>query len=597
MTTVMVSQGKVPVSAMRRLKEQVQNKDFDAALNECAQYLPLCPNDIQLLTLTGELLLSRDMYEPAEKVLLRANALQPDDINLLILRTRALNGLQRFEASEALCQDFLSHTPTHGEILFALAVTLKSAGQYKEAIIAYERASEVMPYNDAVFNNLGNLHAWLGSYEEALFCYQRSADLAPNNADAWGNWADALYNLRRFDESLSKHEHALSLNGGSLKQFVNYANTLQAISRWDDAIANYDHALHLCPDDAESWSSRGNALRGKRQFLAAEASFLEAIRLNPELAQAHWNLALLYLQLGDFKKGLLMTEWRWHNHDLGLKTRDYTQPLWLGDSSVAGQRVLIWEEQGMGDKIMMLRYAKLLIERGADVIVELPPALLSVARTLDPRLVCLPTGETPQDFDLHCPYMSLPLAFGTTLETIPAFDAYLSAPPDAEARWQHKLGARSRDEVMRVGLVWSGAKGHHNDHHRSMALRELEPLLSIAGIRYWSLQKEIRETDRETLISWAGAVQDESQNLTDFGETAGLIAQMDLVISVDTSVAHLAAAMGKPVWLLLPADADYRWMDKREDSPWYPSMRLFRQFKSSIHTLQQLLAEVKRMRT
>jgi hypothetical protein len=294
--------------------------------------------------------------------------------------------------------------------------------------------------------------------------------------------------------------------------------------------------------------------------------------LQPDYADAHWNEALLRLVRGDFSRGWAKYQWRWKSESLGVSKRNFLQPLWLGAEAIDGTTILLHSEQGFGDTIQFCRYVPLVAARGARVILEVESPLHEIMTNLAGATQVISRGDALPDFDFQCPLPSLPLAFGTRLETIPAATAYLRAPDQTLKNWQARLGPKARP---RIGLVWSGRPAHKNDQNRSISLRSLLPLLDIEAT-FVSLQKDVRSDDAAVLKE-RNDVLNFGDELKDFSNTAALILQLDLVISVDTSVAHLAGALGAPVWILLPYSPDWRWLLDRDDSPWYPSVRLFRQ--------------------
>ena len=344
------------------------------------------------------------------------------------------------------------------------------------------------------------------------------------------------------------------------------------LNRLDDALAAYDRALAIDPGNAFALVNRGNALRYLGRADEALESFDAAIRHAPDFAEAHWNKAVLQLSHGDFAHGLPEYEWRWRR---GIEApRDFAQPQWQGED-LAGKTILLHAEQGLGDSIQMLRYlpmvAAKLADTGGKIVLELSERLQPLVT--DPAITLISRGTPLPAFDVHCPLMSLPLACGTRLETIPAAVPYIGVPAERLEMWQDKLAAIP---APRVGLVWSGKPDHVNDHNRSMPLSRLAPVLSVPGVQFVSLQRETRDSDLIEAARWPNLTRfDEAHS--DFADAAAAICLLDLVITVDTAVAHLAGALGKPVWILISHIQDWRWLIGRSDSPWYPSARLFRQ--------------------
>ena len=301
--------------------------------------------------------------------------------------------------------------------------------------------------------------------------------------------------------------------------------------------------------------------------------------VDPDLAEAHWNLALALLATGDFERGWQEHEWRWRANVIGPE-QSFRQPLWLGAEDLTGKTILLHNEQGLGDALQFVRYAPQVRQRGARVVLRVQRPLLSLMAGLAGADHVIAEGDALPEFDYHCPLLSLPLAFGTHLQNIPAGIPYLHPAADRLAKWQSILGERT---APRIGLAWSGNPAHKNDRNRSIALKQLLPLLSVPGVRFVSLQRDLREDDAAVLGNLPALVSIGAQ-LDDFADTAAAISLLDLVITVDTAVAHLAGALGKPVWVLLPFAPDWRWLLKREDSPWYPTARLFRQPLSTSGT-------------
>ena len=355
----------------------------------------------------------------------------------------------------------------------------------------------------------------------------------------------------------------------------NRGNALKLLKRYEESLASYDRAVALQPNHADAHNNRGQVLRELGRYNEALASYDRALALRPHHVMAHCNAAALRLLTGDFGRGWVHYEWRWLKKSVVPTKRNFSQPAWSGGDRLSGKTILIHSEQGLGDTIQFARYVPLIAAGGAQVIFEVQKPLQELMTGLAGAAKIAAKGGPLPQFDLHCPLLSLPLAFGTRLETIPSDNAYLRVPPRHLAEWQSRLsGARH----PRIGLVWSGNPGHERDGERSIGLRALLPMLDTlsAAASFVSLQKDVRAEDAAILKERADIV-DYGPALRDFSDTAALVSQLDLVISVDTSVAHLAGALGKPVWILLTYFPDWRWLLGRDDSPWYPTARLFRQ--------------------
>jgi hypothetical protein len=325
------------------------------------------------------------------------------------------------------------------------------------------------------------------------------------------------------------------------------------------------------PGHPQVLTNRGHALRRLDRPLEALADFEAALVKGPEFPEAHFEAAMTRLTLGDFDAGWKAYEWRWKTGTFASQRRQFRCPLWLGDAPVSGKTLLLHAEQGLGDTIQFIRYAPLLAGRGAKVVCEVQPELRSLLSQFD-NIQIVAQGEPLPPFDLHCPLLSLPLAFATKPGTIPAAVPYLAPAAERLAHWRDRLP----QQRPRAGFVWSGSPSHKNDRNRSIPLARLAALFDDPPLRCFSLQSELRDADNEVLRGLPNLVH-LGAGLRDFADTAAVISLLDVVISVDTSVAHLAGALGKPVVILLPYAADFRWMRGRDDSPWYPTAKLLRQ--------------------
>jgi Flp pilus assembly protein TadD len=414
----------------------------------------------------------------------------------------------------------------------------------------------------------------LGRYAEALECFNAFARLNPNVAPLYQTRGLCLQRLGRFEEAEADFELSIALNPGEAETHKNLGTLHSRFGRMEQALASFDRALALRPNFPAALNEKARALWSQQLLDEAFAAFHASLALDPRNADTIWNLALLQMLTGDFERGWSGREARWKASSLGLPDRGFSQPLWRGDQPLEGRTILLHADEALGDSIQFARYAPLVAALGARVILEVRPPVQSLLAGVPGVAHCIDRASTPsQTFDLHCPLGSLPLAFGTRLDTIPFAEGYLPAPPaERLAAWDDRLGPRTR---LRVGLVWSGDPGHNNDHNRSMPLRTLAPLLDC-DVQFVSLQKGVRDQDKAFLAERPDII-DLTTDLTDFNATAALVRCLDLVISVDTSIVHLAGALGVPVWTMLPFNPDWRWLLKRDDSPWYASMRLFRQ--------------------
>ena len=413
----------------------------------------------------------------------------------------------------------------------------------------------------------GNVLSAQSRPEDALVSYDQAIALNPGDPNPYVNRGNVLLELRRPADAVASYDAAIAVKPDDMIAHHNRGNALLHLRRPAEAVQSYERAIALRPNSAETHAARGNALWESRRPDEAFASFQTAMTLKPDFADAGWNAGLCLLQMGRLEQGWPLFEWR-KKLDRHPSNRSYPRPLWSGEQDISGKTLFVYWEQGFGDTIQFCRYAAIAEARGAKVVMEAQPGLRGLLTRLSGSTRIIVPGEEPPEFDFHCPLLSLPHAFRTTIETIPATPRYLSAEPGAIARWSHRLGPRKKP---RIGVAWSGSAGHRHDHNRSIDLSRFASLFA-ADAAWICLQKELRDGDRvPEQLAFVGDA------LTDFSETAALVETMDLVISVDTSVAHLAAAMGKPTWVLLPYSPDWRWLLDRDDSPWYPTARLFRQ--------------------
>jgi len=404
-----------------------------------------------------------------------------------------------------------------------------------------------------------------GRLADAAACFRRAIALQPDFAEAHGNLGIALQRLGRPDGAIASFRRVLALRPDDAATHFRLAGVLCNRNRFDEAVASYRAALALRPGEAKTYFNLAHALGSLNRIDEALVNYLRALELDPDLVEARWNIALLRLLAGDFANGFRDYEWRWRA-GVQAPQRDYgEQPRWLGDAPLAGRRILVHAEQGFGDTIQFCRYAKLLAARGATVLLEVQPELKSLLAGMPNIAGVFAQGETLPAFDCHAPLLSLPLAFGTTLEKVPAEVPYLAVP-----------ARRMTDGRRRIGIAWSGSRQRGNDHGRSIPLAALAPLLATADCRFYLVQTDRTDADAATLAGLPEVV-DLRPQLGDFSETAAILAGLDLVISIDTAVAHLAGAMARPVWIMLPFAPAWRWLLGRDNSPWYPTTRLFRQ--------------------
>lgn len=499
--------------------------------------------------------------------------LSPGSAEVFLARGNMLLELKRPLEALASVDRALQSKPDFAEAWFIRGKVLLDLKRPEEAVAAYGQAVRLDAGNADMLNNLGNALYGLRRVEDAVTIYERALRLRPGHAEVLFNRGNALRDLKRLQDALLSYEDAIQALPDFVEALINRGKVLLDLSRPAEALACYEQVLRLKPDYAEVINSRGSVLQEFMRLDEAMACFLRASQIKPDYAPAHWNEGLLRLLRGEYGLGFEKYEWRLQMAETALRIRHEQHLLWLGKESLQGKTLLLCAEQGLGDTLQFCRYAKVLAAKGARVLLEVSASLKSLLVGLEGVSGIFAYGDPLPTYDYWCLLLSLPLACGTRLATIPAEAAYLHADPARTEAWQAKLGGRIA--APRIGLAWSGNPGHANDRNRSLPLAALGPLLAFPA-QFVSLQKEVRPADQSALGGFGNLVHFGGE-LADFADTAALIANLDLVISVDTSVAHLAAALGKPVWLLLPFVPDWRWLLDRSDSPWYPSARLFRQ--------------------
>lgn len=538
-------------------------------------------------------------------------------------------------------REILALRPRHFDALQLLGALALQAQRYDEGVQLLTRALEIDGRQAAVHSNLAFALNALGRHEAALAAANRALSLKNGFIDALNNRGVALAGVNRPDEALANFDTLLAAKPDFPEAWSNRSCALRDLGLAEDALASCDKALALRPNYAEAWSNRANALSdlnrpleakdSYERALAASSAFADAwnnlgltfvdmnrhvdalacyeraLTLSPDAAETHWNRALCLLQTGDLAAGFAEYEWRWQRKRIAPSRRTFDAPLWLGDASLDGKTILLHAEQGLGDTLQFCRYAAIVAGQGARVVLEVQPELTRLLTGLEGVAQLVTAGEPLPAFDYHCPLLSLPLAMRTVVDTIPADTPYLFADPQASAQWRSRVEATAPRDALKVGLVWAGGHRPHvpelrkNDARRSLDIDRFASIIEVPGVQWFSLQKGDKAVRQLSAMrerhEAARSVIDWTDALHDFADTAALVDNLDLVISVDTSTAHLAGAMNKPVWILNRLDTCWRWMLEREDTPWYPSARLFRQptlgdWDSVIGHIEQALAAI-----
>ncbi|MGN6667972.1 MAG: tetratricopeptide repeat protein [Trinickia sp.] len=586
-------------------------RDYRAALDAD-------PVHTDALHLLGVLRHQQGRHEEAADLVGRAVALRPNDAALQLNLGNALKALGRLDGAIERFRNALTLAPEFPLAHYNLGNAYALAGRHEDAVDAFERSLRLQPNDASTYNNLGNaLHA-LGRSEEAIAAFSQALALRPGHAGAHNNLGMALAALGRAQDAIAQFRTALAAQPNYVAAHFNLGNTLDAIGRHREAasafeaalalqgafapallglgnalaaqglhaqaIARFERAVGLDPQLALAWLGLGNAHHALGAHEAALRAFDQALRLRPDLSSAQLNRALTLLTLGDFTRGLPAYESR-----LAIAATAATAaaasgsapagahalPRWRGEP-IAERTLLVEAEQGFGDTLQFLRFVPLARERAGRVVLtvqrELEPLVAPLAK--DWRISLAIAGEAPPPADLHCPLLSLPLALGATLAELPAPRRYLDVPAAYRRRWRGSLGGHAK---IKIGLAWSGRIQAHEN--RAMPVTALAPLVAIGGVDWLVLQPNLCDDDTRALdaLSRTGSIHRFDTRIRDFADTAAIVDRLDAVVSIDTSIAHLAGALGKPLWLMLPFAADWRWFTKTDRSPWYPSARLVRQ--------------------
>jgi tetratricopeptide (TPR) repeat protein len=509
--------------------------------------------------------------DEAEKLYTRALKAQRDNFDALHLL--GLLNHQRGKAGEAfrLIAAALKVQPRSPDALSNLALVLHALKRSDEALAQLDKALALAPGHLEALNNRGSVLLDLKRPADAVLAFDAVLAAAPRHVQALINRGNARAAMNEPGQALVGYDAALAIAPGHPLALYNRGNALRAMGREQDALAAYDGALSAAPNHASAWANRGMALAALNRHPDAVASYGRALALQPDNADVHFNAAMSLLTVGDYQRGLAEYEWRWKRAGMGPR-KDLRRPLWLGETPLGSKTILLHAEQGLGDTVMFARYAPLLARAGARVVLEVQPELKGLGG-LEGVAVLVGHGEPLPPFDVHCPLTSLPLACKTGLSNIPADIPYLRASESHIEKWRPRLDAL---RPPRVALAWAGRATHLNDRNRSLSSSQLEPLLSAPEVSFVSIQRELRSADADLLARHSG-VTHLGDELADFADTAAVLTLVDLVICVDTSIAHVAGALGRPAWVLLPFQPDWRWTLDRERSPWYPAVELVRQ--------------------
>ena len=536
--------------------------------------LALAPQSIESWYGRGMTLLAIGRLQEAIANFDRVIAAKPDFTQVHLLRAKLLSDIGRREAALEAIEKLLAIAPGLAEAWLGRGNILFEAGRYEEALSAAEKAVASKPNLAEAWHGLGNALNVLKRHDEALSAYEKALAVNPDFAGAWYGRGNVFNELKRYQDALIGYEKALALDPNFAEGWIGRGNVLNILKRFDAALAAFARALALQANLAEAWLGRGNVFLELKRLDEALASYDQAIALKPNFATAYFNRGRGRLLLGCYKEGWQDYEWRWEARDFPSKRPDLNVPNWQGDNLI-GRHLLIYSEQGLGDIIQFVRYLPLLLQRGCKITLLTPEKLARLFRHAIPGVNISGTLHGLDGIDAQAALISLPYLLDTDLSSVPNNVPYLKAETELEAHWRARIGVHG----FRIGISWQGNPRGEIDLGRSVPLREFVRLSHIPGVRLISLQKDVgldqlSDPPNDTKVESLDGLDN---GVDAFVDTAAVMTNLDLIITCDTSIAHLAGALGRPTWVALKHVPDWRWMLDREDSPWYPTMRLFRQ--------------------
>jgi len=546
----------------------------DEALSVCNEAIKLRPDFAEAHFNRGNALYGLSRSDEALASYDRAIALRQDFAEAWSNRGNVLQHLKRLEEALVSCDRAIAQKPNYAPAHYNRGNALYDLRRHAEALASYDRAIGLKSDYAQAFYNRGKTLAELTRSEESLGSYDKAIALKPDYAQAWCNRGNLLSDTRQFEEALASYDKAIELKPDYAEAWSNRGTALQYLNRLGEALADHDKSIALKPDYAEGWCNRGSVLNCLRRPNEALASFNKAIALKPDFGQAYFNRAMTELGLGDMENGWRDFEWRRKIVEMS-GNRVFPRPLLTFAAQAQGKTILVHFEHGFGDTIQYCRYLEPLHQAGAKILIHTQDQLKSLVKSLGVPMTFVDPDDPSLSYDYHVPTMSLPLVFNTTLKTIPTKAAYLSADPGLIEQWLGRLG----DKGFKVGICWAGDIAHIKGHNgRFFSVDCFEPISRLPDVRLISLQKG----EGEKLLASLPAgmiVETPGKEWETFDDTAAIIKCLDLVITTDTVIANLAGALGVPTWVAIQFVPDWKWMFDRSDSPWYPSIRLFRQKK------------------
>ncbi|MBU3577681.1 tetratricopeptide repeat protein [Polynucleobacter sp. UK-Kesae-W10] len=551
-----------------------QQGQLDSAEKIYEQILALAPNQFDALHLSGVVALQKKQFDKAEHLLESALRINPNHFhalnnygNLLLESGKNQEALNAFSKAIALNPSFFQAHFNRGNTLLELE-------DYRAAIESFQQCLKLDPGQAEIYYSLGNAHKQLQEFDQAIQYYEQATQLQPAYVEAFNNCGLAHKELKQFTQAAECYSKALALNPQYAAAYCNQGVLQTYHTQIPEALASFDQAIAIQPNYAEAWNNKGVALNELMQLDQAIAHYQKAIDIEAQYADAHYNKGYALLLQQHFQEGLKEHEWRRQLPSYLHSAPTISKPLWLGDSPLEGKRILVFCEQGLGDTIQFSRFITPLSDLAAHVVFVVPGALLALLQAPNERVTLVDEKHLPSDVDCYCPLLSLPYSLNIRTVDIARIHPSLLIDQAKVAQWNSRLGRKKG--ALRVGITWSGNPTFKKDHLRSLALADFVKCLPEQNIEYISLQQVIRPRDQE-LVSQLSHIQFVEKEIVDFSDTAALIECLDLVVTTCTSIAHLAGSLGKPCWVLLPFAPDWKWFASSTSSPWYPSVKLFRQ--------------------
>lgn len=588
---------------------------FEQALDSYDRALQIKPDYADALNNRGNVLRELKRDQEALDSYQLALQIKPDYAEAWCNRADVLFSMKDYQAAIANYDQALAIKGEYPEALNNRGNALHYLGLLPQALICFDRLLELRPGDASASNNRGNVLLDSHQYEQALFNYEQALRIRPDYAEAFSNRAAALHKLARYDEALESVDQALAINPEYLDAMFNRGDILLTLNRFQQALACFDQVLQHKPDHVEALNYRGSCFYGLEDFeLALQSyqqalgirpdyadalynagtvlhelkrlpeaivSYQKAVALNSEYVDAQWNLGLCQLQLGDFLHGWRQYEWRWRRSEYQSQVRQFPQSCWTGEQDLSGKTLFVHAEQGLGDTLQFCRYVRLLADLGAKVILEVQPPLLKLLESLEGVAQLTSRDKPLTSFDYHCPLLSLPLVLNTAIDSIPNSVPYLFVDHQRVLDWRQKLAG----DGFKIGINWQGNRAGKVDIGRSFLLENFRQIAAISGVRLISLQKnegaeQLQLLSDDFKVEVLNSAFDTGPDA--FLDTAAIMLNLDLVITSDTSVAHLAGALGCPVWVAVKFVPDWRWLLEGEENPWYPTMRVFRQVRRGV---------------